>query len=145
MKRGAGPEHCPFCKRIAEEDYDASWLDGVTFEPLNPVTPGHRLFVTRYHEDPKEFRFTYESNLIPRERAERGLRPNPPRGVSAVLPLLDMWRKDRHITEDFNLILNAGEAASQSIEHLHLHYIPRRPGDGLILPWTGQRPIGESK
>jgi hypothetical protein len=24
------------------------------------------------------------------------------------------------------------------VEHLHVHVVPRRPGDGLPLPWTGQ-------
>lgn len=26
--------------------------------------------------------------------------------------------------------------ATQSVFHLHIHLIPRAPGDGLMLPWS---------
>lgn len=129
---------CPFCARIDREDYDGSWLNAVHFEPLNPVTPGHRLFVTRRHESPLENPFDLEHSLSIRKRQERGLRWNSAQGVESVLPLFQMWRREERIAEPYNLILNAGAEASQSIEHLHLHYVPRRAGDGLQLPWTGQ-------
>lgn len=132
-----GLEGCPFCARIAAGEYDGSWLGGVHFEPLNPVTPGHRLFVTSQHEGPLENPFSYEPSAIS-VRRKRGLRPNKARGLDAVLPLFYAWRKHENISEPFNLILNAGAEASQTIEHLHLHYIPRREGDGLVLPWTEQ-------
>lgn len=132
-----GQQQCPFCARIEAGDYDGSWLGGVHFEPLNPVTPGHRLFVTREHEGPLENPFSYEPESR-EERRQRGMRPNKARGLDAVIPLFYAWRKHEHISEEFNLILNAGADASQSIEHLHLHYVPRRAGDGLVLPWTEQ-------
>jgi histidine triad (HIT) family protein len=28
-----------------------------------------------------------------------------------------------------------GEGAGQSVPHLHIHVMPRRAGDGLILNW----------
>lgn len=118
---------CPFCERIKAKDYDTAWLGGVSFEPLHPVTPGHRLFVTRDHESPLANPYGFTD-------AERSAR-----GPQAVLPLFYAWRREEGATEDFNLILNAGSSASQTIEHLHLHYIPRRPGDGLVLPWTDQQ------
>lgn len=133
-----GQEGCPFCARIERGEYDGSWLNGVHFEPLNPVTPGHRLFVTRYHESPLENPFDHENSMSVREREHYGLRKTPARGVESVLPLFQMWRRGGRITEPYNLILNAGAEASQTIEHLHLHYVPRREGDGLALPWTGQ-------
>ena len=37
-----------------------------------------------------------------------------------------------------NLITSIGPAATQTVPHLHLHLVPRRPGDGLPLPWTPQ-------
>ena len=34
--------------------------------------------------------------------------------------------------DGFNLIQNNGEAAGQSVFHLHLHVIPRKAGDGAV-------------
>jgi diadenosine tetraphosphate (Ap4A) HIT family hydrolase len=36
------------------------------------------------------------------------------------------------------MITSAGPAATQTIKHLHVHYVPRHAGDGLSLPWTNQ-------
>ncbi|MWV50078.1 HIT domain-containing protein [Rathayibacter sp. VKM Ac-2803] len=124
-----GRAGCPFCERISREDYDLSWLNAVSFEPLNPVTPGHRLFVTRTHHSPLSDPFERIRDWKPGQEMY-------PAGVKDVLPLLTNWRHVNRITEPYNLILNAGAEASQTIEHLHLHYIPRREGDGLMLPWT---------
>jgi hypothetical protein len=41
--------------------------------------------------------------------------------------------------ESFNLITSVGAAATQTVRHLHIHLIPRREGDALALPWTGQQ------
>lgn len=37
-----------------------------------------------------------------------------------------------------NLITSKGEAATQSVFHLHVHVVPRQKDDGLPLPWTPQ-------
>jgi histidine triad (HIT) family protein len=39
---------------------------------------------------------------------------------------------------DFNLIINQGPAAGQTIDHAHIHYVPRYENDGLHLPWWDQ-------
>jgi histidine triad (HIT) family protein len=104
-----GLEGCPFCKRIEAKEYDRRWGDAVTFEPLNPVTPGHRLFLPVTHIDPR--------NAAP--------------FLEDVFKLAYQWAWG-----DFNFILNAGADASQSIEHTHLHLVPRRKDDGLMLPWS---------
>lgn len=113
--------NCPFCARIKAGDYDA-WAERpsvVWFEPLNPVTPGHMLFVPVHHvsgaNDPQQG--PYEA-AITTEIAAR-------------------WAQ-RHAIEAFNLITSVGAAATQSIRHLHVHLIPRAEDDGLALPWTGQ-------
>src|SRR5690348_15725710 len=45
------PADCPFCARIAAGEFDPHTADSyvVTFTPLNPVTPGHVLVVSRSH------------------------------------------------------------------------------------------------
>lgn len=37
---------------------------------------------------------------------------------------------------DLNIITSKGESATQTVFHLHVHVVPRRPGDRLRLPWT---------
>jgi histidine triad (HIT) family protein len=108
---------CPFCEIVAGRapGVFATWRDAVAIEPLNPVTPGHLLVVPRQHvadaaENPQVAAVTMER--------------------AAALAI----RYDAA-----NIITSIGEAATQTVEHLHLHVVPRRPGDGLALPWTGQR------
>lgn len=110
---------CPFCKLVMERVSTGRGIEQIGssgvyhFEPLNPVTPGHRLFVPAFH---------YE------DAAEA------PSATGAVFEWAAWWAAQQD--EDFNLIVNAGPAASQTVRHLHIHYVPRRPSDGLILPWS---------
>jgi histidine triad (HIT) family protein len=34
-----------------------------------------------------------------------------------------------------NLLQANGEGAGQSVPHLHVHIMPRRPGDDVLLNW----------
>ena len=107
-------EDCPFCARIARGEFDGGDPARVVhFEPLNPVVSGHRLFVPGSHrEHPDSF------------------------GVSRAMEFAARWAEGQE--DDFNLITSSGPAATQTIPHIHVHYVPRWPGDGLHLPWTGQ-------
>ena len=107
---------CPFCDRIERAEYDDIDLGTVHFEPLNPVTPGHRLFVPEEHQE--------HSDALVVDSIESAM------GDAA------RWGRGRG--EDFNLIISSGSAATQTVAHVHVHYVPRREGDGLALPWTGQ-------
>lgn len=108
---------CPFCGRVERGEYDHWDQHNVAFEPLGPVTPGHFLVVSREH---------VESALTSPEAT--GL-------AFAFAVRMAMMMQ----LEDFNLITSAGACATQSVFHLHVHVVPRFEGDGLILPWTGQR------
>lgn len=83
--------------------------------PLNPVTPGHLLFISEEHVTDAAVASNLTADVM---RAAA--------------------RHARLQAEPFNLITSAGAAATQSVWHLHVHYVPRREGDGLHLPWTGQ-------
>lgn len=109
---------CPFCALIDSNGTGAiDWRDlhpfaAVSFEPLHPVTPGHRLVVSKEH-----VRDASESPLI----------------------TADVFRAAAHLArEPYNLITSAGTEATQTVFHLHVHIVPRHEDDGLKLPWTGQ-------
>lgn len=110
-------DNCPFCTRIQHGEYDHLYWDlngdVVRFAPLNPVAPGHMLFIPVQHCEHPDWS-----------------------AVSAAMGWAENWASAfRH---DFNLITSSGPAATQTVAHIHVHYVPRWPGDGLPLPWTNQ-------
>jgi len=107
---------CPFCKRIAADEFDYYDLDNVAFQPLDPVTPGHFLVVPREHV----------SNAFA-----------SPVAAGRALKFAAFLSNQIDIPAA-NFITSAGADATQTVFHLHIHVVPRRPGDGLHLPWTGQ-------
>lgn len=114
---------CPFCAVIAREapaQIVREWEMVIAFVPLNPVTTGHTLIVPKVHfTRPEEARiqFMRVNDMATEYATSQG--------------------------GDYNLICNAGPEATQTVNHLHLHYIPRHANDGLMLPWSNQyRPEG---
>jgi histidine triad (HIT) family protein len=83
----------------------------VCFEPLNPVTPGHLLVVPVDHAaNINEYRDVEQTGWALRYFTN-GL-------------------------DEYNIITSKGSNATQTIQHLHFHIVPRRKGDGLSLPWA---------
>lgn len=108
---------CVFCRRVENHEYDVTAVDSVVmFEPLDPVVPGHMLFIPRYHA-----RDAAENPFAARDCMNAAAAYADRRGLDA------------------NIITSIGPFATQTVFHLHLHYVPRREGDGLALPWTGQK------
>lgn len=112
---------CPFCDIVAGEAPATSIYRGkntVVIVPLNPVTPGHLLVIPRTHVTNFTSTPTVTADVM-RDAALFG-------------------RAMREECDGVNLITSAGEAATQTVMHLHVHLVPRRHGDGLTLPWTNQ-------
>ena len=107
---------CVFCDQTKIKSEITKWTnDTIIFEPLDPVVEGHRLIVPNIHvvsasDDPVITGHVFEAA--------------GKYGASMCRP--------------FNLITSAGRAATQTVLHLHVHYLPRSEGDGLVLPWTNQ-------
>lgn len=104
---------CPYCLRIRTDDgiLERGPL-AVALVDQFPVSPGHTLIVPMRHE-PDYFSLTAE------EQAE-------------MLRLLrsQQARLQRELSPDaFNLGVNTGPAAGQTIPHTHVHLIPRFKGD----------------
>ena len=58
---------------------------------------------------------------------------------SAIL-LAKAWVEERHDPDGFNLGMNSGEAAGQTVMHFHCHIIPRYSGD-MADPRGGVRGV----
>ena len=102
---------CPFC-HLPNDRIEAQNDLAVAIRDAYPVNPGHTLVIPRRHVA-SWFEATVE------ERA-------------AMLELADLARQtlqDELAPDGFNLGINDGEAAGQTIPHLHLHVIPRFDGD----------------
>jgi ATP adenylyltransferase len=104
---------CPFCyenviSRVVEEfDTIFAIKDGY------PVTDGHLLLIPKRH-----FQDYFSINEKERTDAENLIRILQKR----------LSKKDPSIT-GFNIGINSGESAGQTIFHTHIHLIPRRDGD----------------
>lgn len=102
-------DNCIFCGMqdvILQND-----LAYVTYDTY-PVSPGHCVVIPFRHI-PSYFETTQEEKL-------------------AILELIDTMKKllDRERKPDgYNIGVNIGQAAGQSIMHLHVHIIPRYFGD----------------
>ena len=103
---------CIFCNidksRIEIENHLA-----LSFKDLYPVTEGHTL-------------------VIPKRRAQSFFELNS-NEKKAMFELLesqkqDLQNKDKLIT-GFNIGINDGQDAGQTVMHCHIHLIPRRKGD----------------
>jgi histidine triad (HIT) family protein len=112
---------CPFCLIIAQypgaTPIEYAYPQAVAFQPLKPVTLGHMLVVPRAH--------------VP------DFTTDPLQSSYAMDAAVNLARK---IGGDMNLITSKGDAATQTIHHLHIHLVPRHAGDGLTLPWTPKEP-----
>lgn len=102
---------CVFCNLMKEKDAVITH-----FEPLNPVVEGHLLVVHGKHT--KDFT---EDWFVSQELMNYAS------------------RLAKRLGGEYNLITSAGKNATQSVFHTHIHLVPRKEGDGLTLPWTGQK------
>lgn len=102
---------CPFCgiqaRRIVAENALAAAI-----RDAFPISPGHTLIVPKRHVGS-----WFESTAEER---------------SAMLELLDAQKQEldsAHKPGSYNIGINDGPAAGQTIAHLHMHLIPRYSGD----------------
>ncbi len=104
------PADCIFCRPqrtiLVENDAAIAVYDSY------PVSPGHALILPRRHA-------VTIWDLTP-EEYEKCFRL-----VLALKPIL----AERHKPDGFNVGVNCGEAAGQSVWHAHIHVIPRFKGD----------------
>jgi len=102
---------CPFCS-IETDRVLLSSGSVIAFLDAYPITEGHALVTPRKHVSSiYELPSTEQSELW---------------DIVAKVRLLLM---DRFGVESLNIGVNDGLAAGQTVDHAHVHVIPRRPGD----------------
>jgi diadenosine tetraphosphate (Ap4A) HIT family hydrolase len=102
---------CPFCEPLDRKIVAANDL-AIAFRDAYPVSEGHTLVVPRRHV----------SSWFDTTEQER----------TAIFALGDEVKTalDNELRPDgYNLGINIGETAGQTVMHLHLHVIPRHDGD----------------
>lgn len=112
-------DDCVFCDHDKIEASNIEKIrhkgfDFLTFTPLNPITPGHLLVIPDIHVDDAS--------------AE-------PVITGAAFELATMVA-DKAGYKHYNLIVNKGENADQTVFHLHVHIIPRYKDDDTITIWN---------
>lgn len=113
-------EFCSFCAIFNDLSVATTKIIQVTrydmiLEPMSPVAEGHVLVIPRRHV----------ANFA-----------ESPDVFEAVAWTAGNYIRDLPVPGDWNLITSMGPAATQTVWHLHIHLVPRRPGDGLRLPWS---------
>ncbi len=104
---------CPFCRLLASgEIAESNDLAAATPDRF-PVMPGHTLVISRRHE--ADWFALSESEQIAILSLARRVR--------------DRIAAERH-PDGWNVGVNVGVAAGQSVMHVHLHVIPRYADDG---------------
>jgi len=88
------------------------------FRPLDPVTDGHVLVVSRHH--------TANASISTQDTAN-------------IMGLAARYVREQGI--EANIITSIGSHATQTVMHTHVHVVPRRENDGLPLPWTPQHEL----
>ncbi|MDD4076588.1 MAG: HIT domain-containing protein [Bacilli bacterium] len=113
---------CVFC-RIANGEIPAYKIyedkDFIAFLDISQATIGHTLIVTKEHFDNI---FTLNANL-----AEH---------MGKLIVQLANHLNSVLKTENINLVNNSGALAGQTINHFHLHLIPRYKNDGITIKFN---------
>ena len=118
---------CVFCEIVAGRAESSLVYEDehvIAFMDIRPLTPGHLLVVPRSHAD-------YLEDLD--EDLGAGL-------FRAGHRLARALRRSGLPCDGVNLFLADGEAAFQEVFHVHLHILPRTPGDGFRIKAAWRRP-----
>lgn len=115
-------ENCIFCRIIGGEIPSSTVYEDDDFKVIMDISPaakGHTIILTKKHF----------ANLLELEDkvAEKGL---------IVAKKVATAMKEQLGCDGINLLQNNGEAAGQSVFHLHFHIIPRYKDDNVKLPWV---------
>ena len=114
-------ENCIFCKilkgeipsfKVCEDERTLAFMD------INPANPGHVLVIPKFHT-PNILEISEDwlsACIVTAQKVAVA--------VKKAVPL-----------DGINILQANGEGAAQSVQHFHIHVVPRRLGDDLKLNW----------
>ena len=103
---------CPLCERVGAGRFICENALAVAFHDGYPVSPGHTLVVPRRHVA-DFFALTDQEQTA----------------IWSLLPAARLVLDDSDHPAAYNIGVNAGLAAGQTVAHVHVHLIPRYDGD----------------
>lgn len=119
-------ENCIFCRIAAGEIPSATVYEDEDFRAildLGPAAAGHTLVIPKKHSD----------NLlcVDSDTAAKAL---------GVVAKVANAVQEAMGCDGINVVQNNGEAAGQTVMHLHFHIIPRYKGDKVQIGWEPGKP-----
>ncbi|MBD5474057.1 MAG: HIT family protein [Lachnospiraceae bacterium] len=119
-------DNCIFCRIIAGEIPSYTLYEDEKFKVIldvGPATRGHALILPKDH-----YANLYE---LPEETAAE---------VIKLAKKMIARMTDKLECDGFNIVQNNGETAGQTVNHFHMHLIPRYKNDGEILKYIAGKP-----
>ena len=98
------------CFKVYEDEVVLAYMD------INPFTKGHVLVIPKVHTE--------------------GLLDTPDETLASVVSRVKKiaaHMKSALPCDGFNILQNNGEAAGQTVRHLHFHIVPRWTGDPIVF------------
>lgn len=121
-------DNCIFCK-IIDRTLEAAFLyeddEVISFLDIQPINKGHSLIIPKIHADRVEDlpeNVYLKMHFVGRD-------------------ILKKIKKNIPETTAFNVFIANGADAGQDVFHSHLHIIPRKPKDGLIIKYDFGEPL----
>ena len=122
---------CPFCAIVdGREPAEVVYEDDATLAlfPKEPATLGHTMIITKRHH----------GNFL-------GVPADEVAGLWSAVTAVGNCLRDVLKPEGMNVISSAGEAASQSVFHVHVHLVPRWRADAVHGIYARARTVADAE
>lgn len=105
-------ENCKFCEIYSEKKFDFENELAFAFWDANPVSKGHIIFMTKRHVE----------NFFETTKEEK-------RDLFELIDKIKNIIDEKYKPTGYNIGINCGVSAGQTVMHVHVHLIPRYDGD----------------
>lgn len=105
-------ENCKFCEIYSEKKFDFENELAFAFWDANPVSKGHIIFMTKRHVE----------NFFETTKEEK-------RDLFELIDKAKNIIDNKYKPTGYNIGINCGVSAGQTVMHVHVHLIPRYDGD----------------